>query len=194
MSREYDSATGLYHYRARAYDPASKRFLQQDPIGFAAGDTNLYRYVFNAPTVYRDPSGQSALVEYATAIARIALQILGDQDVKVCMSEESTRLVYTASLGVGGWGVEATFGVVISTYGLPVPRIAQMAFCVESCAQLGITAYANGIFGVVAMSVDYFNPLNAKGGDSLAVEIEYAEPEAAGDKWKLRVSLSCGRK
>jgi hypothetical protein len=28
-----------------------------DPLGFDAGDPNLYRFVFNAPTVYADPSG-----------------------------------------------------------------------------------------------------------------------------------------
>ncbi|WP_284176677.1 RHS repeat-associated core domain-containing protein, partial [Frigidibacter sp. SD6-1] len=36
--REYDAETGLYHYRARVYDPGVGRFLQADPLGFAAGD------------------------------------------------------------------------------------------------------------------------------------------------------------
>ena len=31
--------------------------MSQDPIGFAAGDTNLSRYVGNTPTKYVDPSG-----------------------------------------------------------------------------------------------------------------------------------------
>ncbi|MEM4204908.1 MAG: hypothetical protein QXS54_12645, partial [Candidatus Methanomethylicaceae archaeon] len=30
----------------------------EDPLSFAAGDANLYRYVFNTPTVFTDPSGQ----------------------------------------------------------------------------------------------------------------------------------------
>ena len=34
---EYDSETGLYHYRARAYSPALGRFLQPDPISFSGG-------------------------------------------------------------------------------------------------------------------------------------------------------------
>jgi len=37
------------------------RWLQQDPIGFAAGDENLYRYVRNAPTIASDPAGLFAL-------------------------------------------------------------------------------------------------------------------------------------
>jgi uncharacterized protein RhaS with RHS repeats len=33
------------------------RWMQQDPIGFDAGDTNLYRYVGNDPVNSLDPSG-----------------------------------------------------------------------------------------------------------------------------------------
>ena len=55
--REFDSESGLYHYRARYYDAATGRFLQKDPIGFVSGDLNLYGYVFNRPLTLRDPSG-----------------------------------------------------------------------------------------------------------------------------------------
>ena len=57
-SREFDAETGLYYNRARYLDPTTGRWTTQDPLGFAAGDANLYRYVFNAPTVFTDPSGQ----------------------------------------------------------------------------------------------------------------------------------------
>ncbi|MCX6587245.1 MAG: hypothetical protein NTX13_11805 [Acidobacteria bacterium] len=30
--REWDAEIGLYHFRARAYDPLAGRFLQQDPL------------------------------------------------------------------------------------------------------------------------------------------------------------------
>ena len=39
------------------YDSKQARFLSEDPLGFDAGDTNLYRYVFNSPTNYTDPTG-----------------------------------------------------------------------------------------------------------------------------------------
>ena len=55
--REVDAESGLYFYRARYYDPATGRFLKQDPLGFAAGDPNLYRYVLNNPVKFTDPSG-----------------------------------------------------------------------------------------------------------------------------------------
>jgi RHS repeat-associated protein len=54
---EYDSVTGLYYDHARYYDAAIGRFTTQDPKSFSAGDTNLYRYVGNAPTADVDPSG-----------------------------------------------------------------------------------------------------------------------------------------
>jgi RHS repeat-associated protein len=58
--REFDPETGDYYYRARYYDPQTGRFLSQDPIGFAAGDMNLYRYVGNSTPNFTDPSGLAA--------------------------------------------------------------------------------------------------------------------------------------
>lgn len=41
----------------REYSPTLGRFIQVDPIRFAAGDVNLYRYVGNRVTGRTDPSG-----------------------------------------------------------------------------------------------------------------------------------------
>ncbi len=55
--RELDPESMNYHYRARTYSPELGRFVQPDPIGFAGGDVNLYRYVKNNPLGLVDPSG-----------------------------------------------------------------------------------------------------------------------------------------
>ncbi|TAF58198.1 MAG: DUF4114 domain-containing protein [Oscillatoriales cyanobacterium] len=55
--REFDEETGDYFYRARYYDGFSGRFIGEDPISFAAGDKNLYRYVGNSPVNATDPTG-----------------------------------------------------------------------------------------------------------------------------------------
>ena len=59
--REYDAQTGLQYNRARWYDSEVGRFVSEDPLGLAAGDVNLSRYVFNDPTSNTDPSGNSWL-------------------------------------------------------------------------------------------------------------------------------------
>ncbi|EQC44170.1 RHS repeat-associated core domain-containing protein [Bacteriovorax sp. Seq25_V] len=55
--RELDLESGDMYYRARYYDSSTGRFLTPDPIRFAAGDTNLYRYTGNNPVNRIDPDG-----------------------------------------------------------------------------------------------------------------------------------------
>ena len=55
--RELDKETGLQYTRTRYLDLVLARFISQDPKSFAAGDTNLYRYVGNHPSYATDPSG-----------------------------------------------------------------------------------------------------------------------------------------
>lgn len=52
-----DDGTGLSNYRARYYSPRMGRFVSEDPIEFLGGDVNLYAYVRNNPTRWKDPSG-----------------------------------------------------------------------------------------------------------------------------------------
>jgi RHS repeat-associated protein len=55
--REYDAESGLQYNRGRYYDPKVGRWISQDPLGFDAGDSNLYRYVYNCSSIVTDPSG-----------------------------------------------------------------------------------------------------------------------------------------
>ena len=57
--RYYPPESKLYDFRNRAYHPAVGRFMQVDPVGFAAKDVNLYRYVGNNPVSYSDLLGLS---------------------------------------------------------------------------------------------------------------------------------------
>jgi RHS repeat-associated protein len=68
--REFDAETGLNYYRARYFDSFSGRFIGQDPIGFDAGDGNLYRYVGNSSINATDPSGLES--RYLTSLLRTA--------------------------------------------------------------------------------------------------------------------------
>jgi RHS repeat-associated protein len=53
----WDGNVSFYGTDWRWYDPLSARWMQEDPIGFGAGDSNLDRYVGNSPTNAVDPSG-----------------------------------------------------------------------------------------------------------------------------------------
>ena len=55
-AQQLDSDTGLYYDRARYYEPTVGRFINEDPLRFAAG-SNFYPYVRNDPTNLTDPLG-----------------------------------------------------------------------------------------------------------------------------------------
>jgi len=59
--READGL-GIDYYRARYYNPATGRFLSEDPMGFAGSGPNLYEYVGDSPTNFSDPTGWTTYV------------------------------------------------------------------------------------------------------------------------------------
>ncbi len=110
--REEDPESGLLHYRARAYDPNAGQFLQRDPLGFAAGDLNLYAYVWNDPYNWSDPSGKSVALDWRALTAATALSAAGTCAVApdACQDEGSAL----ASGAYGAFGV-ASAGVASLT-------------------------------------------------------------------------------
>jgi RHS repeat-associated protein len=114
--RELDGETGLYYYRARYYDSSVGRFISEDPVGFAAGDTNLYRYVGNNSTNYTDPSGNLAFLPILGILAVGALFAgaanVISQDIKIAegSQEHFNWGEFGSSLGTG-----AVFGLAAAT-------------------------------------------------------------------------------
>ena len=53
----FDAATGLQWNVNRWYNPGIQRWMSQDPMGFTAGDANLYCYCGNGPATLVDPAG-----------------------------------------------------------------------------------------------------------------------------------------
>ncbi len=58
----YDGAVGLYHTKYRSYEPVLGRWLQRDPIEYAAGSINLYEYCYSSPLTFRDPEGDTPAI------------------------------------------------------------------------------------------------------------------------------------
>jgi RHS repeat-associated protein len=95
-----DETTGLQNNLNRWLDPATGRWISQDPIGFGGGDANLYRYVGNSPTNATDPSGlkkydPDAIIKKATRTLQLAVK-----NGSLTQDEASLRIeILKASLG-----------------------------------------------------------------------------------------------
>jgi RHS repeat-associated protein len=72
---QYDAALGMYYDLARWYDENSGRFMQQDPLGFQAGDSNKSRYVGNDPTNANDPTGLSMFGDFMRGVGNGAVEL-----------------------------------------------------------------------------------------------------------------------
>jgi RHS repeat-associated protein len=55
----------------RMYDAGVGRFTSQDPLGFQAGDTNLFKYVWNNSINQIDPNGLDPCFMHCRGVARI---------------------------------------------------------------------------------------------------------------------------
>ena len=135
--RQLDRESGLYYNRARMYSPELGRFTSKDPIGFAGGDLNLYRYTKNTFLSLTDPSGQCPLDQEfgvygeltTTEKQELAAEFAGD----------------AAALGVVFNGVSE---VAVGTLALEsVPDVAlACAFSPSACLSVG-TGIIEGLTG-----------------------------------------------
>jgi RHS repeat-associated protein len=102
---------GLMYYRARYYLPGCARFISEDPIGWASGQTNGYAYVGGSPLSYRDSRGLAAggaqnnvgnCVYSVGVTGGFNLPIIGPIGIA---STWSVGVVWDSH---GGWGVYGT--------------------------------------------------------------------------------------
>ena len=76
----YDPDTELVRFGYRDYDPDVGRWTAKDPVFFAGGDTDVYRYVLNDPINLNDPSGLFGIgdvVSGAVSVATVAAKRAG---------------------------------------------------------------------------------------------------------------------
>lgn len=78
-----DNATGLYYFRNRDFSPTLGRWMQNDPAGYNAGDTNFYRDESNDPINRRDPSGLMDDTDYTEPPDAAGANILGPGDLVI---------------------------------------------------------------------------------------------------------------
>ena len=104
-AQELDASTGLYHLRARYYDPSAGRFITMDRVeGFLEAPATRHRYVYalNNPVNRHDPSGESSSTVACRAGTSIHSQIAA---------------IYAEQLGCwdrdlqNGWGVASNLWI-----------------------------------------------------------------------------------
>jgi RHS repeat-associated protein len=95
--REWIAEAGLYDYRNRVYSAQLGRFLQSDPIRFAGGDVNIYRYVKNGVLIRVDPFG-------LLAFSGDFIGPITPADVRIIKGIPSNAVKYTTSSGTQFYG------------------------------------------------------------------------------------------
>jgi RHS repeat-associated protein len=135
--RETDGETGLDYYRARYYDAGNGRFISVDPMGFRAGDTNLYRYVGNSSTGFTDPTGEFAFLPLLGLIA-LGGFIGGATDA----IRQGLKIAEGSQEGFnwGEFGSSVGFGAVVTPLAAASP-----AFAVALGAYGAFTGSSNGM-------------------------------------------------
>ncbi|RCS55781.1 hypothetical protein DTL42_01370 [Bremerella cremea] len=124
--RERDEESDLQYNRARYYDSAVGRWISEDPIGFAARDENLFRYVGNSPVNFLDSSGHETknIAGVGTATATVKtfdakLHIMPDPNRPYLyfseddMTRNGNTLTYSIEYpGTPSTNAQLTYGVV----------------------------------------------------------------------------------
>jgi hypothetical protein len=109
----------LYYYRARYFDANVGRFISTDPIGFEAGDSNLYRYVNNSSTLFTDPSGKIIPILALALLGGLAAGAINvvHQDLKIIDGRQS-------EFNWGEFGASVGIGAVLTPLAVASPLLA----------------------------------------------------------------------
>ena len=157
--KPYSTATGLYYYYQRWYDPSIGRFISQDPLLGAASDPqsmNPYVYVENSPTNYVDPTGQFLIEALVGAVIGAGIgyfgcvwatgdwgSACGEAALAGAVVGALAGLTYGASLAFAG----GTLGLGTAT--------ASGSFVFSGASGLAAFAFAGAASGAVAGGAQY---------------------------------------
>ncbi|MGE4503857.1 MAG: RHS repeat domain-containing protein [Desulfovibrionaceae bacterium] len=72
----HDRDTGWVRFGFRDYDPLTGRFTAMDPLGYAAGDPDLYGYCLDDPVNAVDPNGLMGMIPTDTPGGRLLTSTL----------------------------------------------------------------------------------------------------------------------
>ncbi len=139
----FDQETGLYHLRARQYDPALGRFLSTDPVPAQITDPYVatYIYVNNQPTALVDPLGEFGFRSFFSSALRVVSVAATVAAVGVAIvATGGTAAVVGASLVAVGAG-----SAVLAEAVDPSPCVAERVVLSAGIAVLGTGAVSAGL-------------------------------------------------
>jgi RHS repeat-associated protein len=121
---KFTEGTGLGYVRNRDYSPNLGRFIELDPVGFEAGDKNLYCFVGNQPTQATDPTGLApqiviALLPCIKGAVTSALFDIGIQYAKECFNQG--KLTKFQTFNICSVAVSSAVGCLIGYVPFPLP-------------------------------------------------------------------------
>ena len=102
-----DGTTGLYHFRARDYDPQTGRFLTRDPIEgnlYEPESFNPYNFGYSNPHVYRDPTGTTSLMDL---LVSLNINSILKRTSALALSRAKKELVDQIAAEVGNLAIKA---------------------------------------------------------------------------------------
>jgi RHS repeat-associated protein len=163
-----DTATSLYHLRARQYDPATGRFLSLDPIAPTpfAPYVSPYTYVNDRPTAFTDPTGECfivcAVVGAVAGAVVYGIRVAADENIGF---SAKGLFVYTAAGAVTGFTGGAASALGLGYLGTATlsgltsvgTSIATAGLCdapLPGLADLGVEFLTGGIFGAGGLALE----------------------------------------
>jgi len=141
----YDSLTGYDQFGRRYYNPSDGRWTSPDPLGFKAGDSNLYRYSFNQSTDFADPSGEIIPI-LVIGIIGISTYLAGASIYKYSrwsMENQSSR--WALSMTYARWGMAG--GQILMSTGLAIAAAPVAAGIAAWSSVLGYGMMGVGVAG-----------------------------------------------
>jgi RHS repeat-associated protein len=188
-----DPEISLYFVRARSYDYALGRWVSEDPMGYAAGDANLYRYVGNNPVNGVDPNGLRILVKtcqgFGLDIQSLSWALLN------AFKGEGINDISDVNLQHDGTKVDdyARPYYSVNFQGIPPELWERANRCREGdCSNLGPSASDRAKDLNDILQADYIVMTNTPGDDQSAGDIGWYIPQPKGSGSILkRVPTEC---
>jgi RHS repeat-associated protein len=183
-----DPISGLIYMRARWYDPPTGQFITSDPIRFASGETNLYRYAGGDPANRVDPSGLLSLQDFVDFSAGVGDHILlgyGD-DLRSVLGIADKVDVCSGAYergGIAGYGTD-----LVGATGIIRGGVHLAAGAARGAVQAGAGAARSLRFVTTSRGTTFDIPKGwgAREADN-GKGIVYQRPGAAGNADSIRI-------